>query len=92
MDVAYLRREEHAAVVRLVDNAQHDGQQRHAEDVVAVGEETSAGHQDGANVVPSKRSLVDLGERQAAALVGVLNVGEVIVEVVKGVLNVEVRS
>lgn len=70
----------------LVDDAQHDGQQRHAEDVIAVGEEASAGDQNGADVVPSKGGLVDLGEGQAAALVGVLDVSKVIVEVVEGVV------
>ena len=37
-------------------------------------------------MVPAKRSFVDFGEREAAALVWVLDMGEVVVEVVKGVV------
>lgn len=36
------------------------------------------------DVVPAKRSLVDLSKSETAALVGVLDVEEVIVEVVVG--------
>jgi hypothetical protein len=58
----------------VVDDTQHDGQQRDTEDVIAVCEETGAGHEDGADVVPAKGGLVDFGEGEAAALVGVLDV------------------
>lgn len=37
-------------------------------------------------MIPAEGGLVDLGEGQATALVGVLDVGEVIVEVVEGVV------
>jgi hypothetical protein len=58
----------------LVDNAQHDGQQRDTEDVVAVCEESCAGNEDGADVVPAKGGLVDFGKGKTPPLVGVLNV------------------
>jgi hypothetical protein len=86
LDGRVLGSQQNALVVMLVDDAQHDGQQRHAEDVVAVGEEAGPGDQNGADVVPSKGGLVDLGEGQAATLVGVLDVGKVIVEVVERVV------
>jgi len=35
-------------------------------------------------VVPSEWSLIDLSERETSSLIGVLDVGEVIVEVVEG--------
>lgn len=37
-------------------------------------------------MVPAKWSLVNLGESQTTTLVGVLDVGEVIVEVVEGIV------
>ena len=37
-------------------------------------------------MIPTERRLVDLGQRQATALVRVFDVGEVIVEVVKRVV------
>ena len=57
----------------LVDDTQHDSQQRHTEDVVAVGEEASPSDQDSTNVVPTKRRLVDLGEGKSSTLIGILN-------------------
>lgn len=73
-------------MVVLVDDAQHDAEQGHAEDVVGIGEESSAGDQDGANMIPAKGSLVDFGQGQTTTLVGVLDVSKVIVEVVEGVV------
>jgi hypothetical protein len=86
LDGRVLRRGQGALVVVLVDDAQHDGQQRDAKDVVAVGEEAGAGNQNGPDVVPSKGSFVDFGESQTTTLVGILNVGKVIVEVVERVV------
>jgi hypothetical protein len=58
----------------VVDDTQHDGEQRDTEDVIAVCEETGAGDEDGADVVPAKGGLVDFSQGEAAALVGVLDV------------------
>jgi hypothetical protein len=63
LDGGVLRGRQSAALV--VDDTQHDGQERHAEDVVAVREETSAGHENGADVVPSKRRLSRVSGVQA---------------------------
>lgn len=76
----------------LIDDTQHNGQERNTEDVIAVGEETCAGYQDGANVVPAEGRLVDLGEGKTTALVRVLDVREVIVEVVEANKRLVCRS
>jgi hypothetical protein len=54
--------------------------------VVGVGEEAHAGDNAGTNMIPSKRSLVDLGQSQTTTLIGILNVSKVIVKVVKGIV------
>ena len=51
--------------------------------IVGIGEETNTGDYAGANMVPSERGLVDFRESETATLVGVLDVGEIIVEVVE---------
>lgn len=51
--------------------------------IVGISEETNTGDNTGTNVIPSERSLVDLGESKSPSLIGVLNVCEVIVEVVE---------
>jgi hypothetical protein len=38
-------------------------------------------------MVPAERSLVDLSESKTTTLIGVLNVGEVVVEVVEGIVT-----
>lgn len=45
-----------------VDDSQHGGDKRDGEDVVGIGEETGTSHDNGTNVVPAERSLVDLGK------------------------------
>ena len=67
-----------------VDVAEHSRDDTDSEDVVGVREEADAGDDDGADVVPAERSLVDFRESEAAALVGVGDVSVVIVEVVEG--------
>ena len=52
-------------------------------DIVCIREETNAGHHDGTDVIPAKGRLVDLGEGESSTLIGVGNVGEIIVEVVE---------
>lgn len=54
-----------------VNNTEHVGHQTNGEDVVGIGEETDTSDENGADVVPSKGSLVDLGERETATLVRV---------------------
>ena len=66
-----------------VDDTQHVGDETDGENVVGISEETNTSDDDGANVVPAERSLVDLSESESAALVGVFDMGEVIVEVVE---------
>lgn len=48
-----------------------------------VGEETNAGDDNGTDMVPAKRRLVNLGQCQTTALVGVSDMCEVVVEVVE---------
>lgn len=52
--------------------------------IVGVSEETNAGDHASTNVIPAKGSLVDLGESKTTTLIGILDVGEVIVEVAEG--------
>ncbi|KAH9822789.1 dnaJ homolog-like protein subfamily C member 21 [Teratosphaeria destructans] len=59
------------------DDAEHRGHEADGEDVVGVGEEADAGDQDGADVVPAEGGLVDLGEGETTALVGVGDVSVV---------------
>ena len=67
-----------------VNYTQHGGDQVDGEDIVGIREETNTSDHTGADVVPSERSLVDLSEGQSSSLIGILNMGEVIVEVVEG--------
>ena len=67
-----------------VDRAEHVRHHTDGEDVIRVGEEANAGDENGANVVPAKGSLINLGERETATLVGVGDVCIVVVEVVEG--------
>jgi hypothetical protein len=52
-------------------------------DIVGIREETDTCHHTGANMVPSERRLVDLGQGETSALIHVVDVSEVIVEVVE---------
>jgi hypothetical protein len=51
--------------------------------IVWICEETNTSYNAGSDVVPTKRSLVDFSKSESSSLVGVLNMGEVIVEVVE---------
>jgi hypothetical protein len=52
--------------------------------IVGIGEETDTSDNAGADVIPAKGSFVDLSEGKSPTLIGVGDVGEVIVEVVEG--------
>ena len=67
-----------------VDDTQHCGDQTDGEDVVGISEETDTGDHDGADVVPAKGGLVDLGESKPSALIWVRDMSIVVVEVVEG--------
>lgn len=54
--------------------------------IVRISEETNTGDDTSTNMVPAKGSFVDLGERKTTTLIGILNVGEIIVEVVEGIV------
>jgi hypothetical protein len=67
-----------------VDHAEHCCYNADGEDVVGISEETDTSDENGANMVPAERRLVDLCEGEATALVGVGDVSVVVVEVVEG--------
>jgi hypothetical protein len=69
LDGGILRSEENTLIVLLVDNTKHDRQEGDTEDVVAVCEETSTSDENGANMVPAERRLVDFSERETTTLV-----------------------
>lgn len=54
-----------------IDNAQHGGHEADSENVIGIGEETNTGYHNRSNVIPTKGSFVDLGERKSAALIGI---------------------
>ena len=66
-----------------VDHAQHGGHQVDGENVVGISEETDTSDDNGTDVVPAEGSFVDFRKGKSTPLVGVDNVGEVIVEVVE---------
>jgi hypothetical protein len=66
-----------------VDDAQHGSHQVDGEDVIGISEETNTGYDNSTNVVPAKWGLIDLGQGESTALVGVDDVSEVIMEVVE---------
>ena len=76
----------HLADAGVVDNAEHQSQEGDGKDVVAVGEEANASHDDSADVIPSKGGLVDLSKGEPPPLIGVFDVNKVIVEVVVGIV------
>jgi hypothetical protein len=51
--------------------------------IVRISEETDTRNHTGTNMIPSKRRLIDLGEREPSALVRVLNMSKVVMEVVE---------
>ena len=73
-----------ALCVVPVDDTQHGGNQVDGEDIVGIGEETNARHDNGAHMVPAEGSLVDLGESKSSTFIGVGDVSVVVVEVVEG--------
>jgi len=52
--------------------------------IVGIREEADTSDDDGANMVPAEGGLVNLGESETTTLVGISNVGIVVVEVVEG--------
>lgn len=52
--------------------------------IIGIREETNTGDDTSTDVIPSERCLVDFGEGETTAFIGVLNMGKVIVEVVEG--------
>lgn len=72
----------HLAHPGVVDNAKHQCQERHSEDVIGVREEADAGHDDGPDMVPAERGTVDFGESEPPPLIYVLDVQKVVVEIV----------
>lgn len=96
----------HLSLTRVVDDAQHQSEERSGEDIIArkiscwlldtlslakgegnivrICEEAHAGHQDSPHMVPSERSLVDLGKGKTTTLVGILDMEEIVVEIVVG--------
>lgn len=79
-----VRGRRHLSGARVVDDTQHDGQHRGSEDVVRVGEEADTGDDAGADMVPSERSLVNLGQSKTTALIQVACGGELVVPVCVG--------
>ena len=77
LDSGILRSREAALVVVLVDDTQHDGQERHAENVVAVGKETGAGDKNGSDMVPTKWRLVDFSESKTSSLIWIFDMRKV---------------
>jgi hypothetical protein len=57
---------------------QFSGLDRSRETTYRIGEETDTGNDDSADMVPTKRSTVDLGESETTTLVGVGHVSKVI--------------
>ena len=58
-------------------------QERYDEDVVGVGKETDTGYNTSSYMIPAERGFVDFSESKSSALIGILNVGEIVVEVVE---------
>lgn len=55
--------------------------------IVRIGEETNTGYNTSSNVVPSERSFIDLSKSETTTLIGILDVSEVIMEVVEGIIS-----
>jgi hypothetical protein len=51
--------------------------------IVRISEETDTRNHTSTNVIPSKRRLIDLGERKPSTLVRVLDMRKVVMEVVE---------
>ena len=66
-----------------VDYTELTSDQVDSENVVCIGEETNTCDNDSSHMVPAERCLVDFSERKSSSLVGILDVGEVVVEVVE---------
>jgi len=62
-------------------DTQHGGDEVDSENVVGVGEETYAGDDNGTNMIPTKRSLVDLGKGKTSTLIGILDLPQLSVAV-----------
>ncbi len=67
-----------------VNHSQHGDYQIDSEDVVGISEEPDTSNDDGANVVPAEGSLVNLRKGETTTLIGIVDVGIVVVEVMEG--------
>lgn len=74
----------HLSNARVVNNSQHCCEERDGKDIVRVREEADSGHENGSHMVPAEGGLVDLGEGKTTPLIGILDVGKIVVEVVVG--------
>ena len=63
----------HYAIVRgpPEDHSQHADHQIDGEDIVGISEEADTGHDDGADMIPTKRSLVDFREGKTSPFIGI---------------------
>ena len=66
-----------------VDDSQHVRHQADSKDIVGIGEEPDSSDDDGPNMVPSERGLVNFGESKSSSLIRVSDMGVVIVKVVE---------
>jgi len=60
--------------------------------IVRISEETDTSNYTCANVIPSERSFVDLSECESSTLIGILNMGEIIIEIVEGGVSTRGRG
>jgi hypothetical protein len=65
-------------------HAQHGGGQVDGEQIIGIGEETNASDDDGTDMSPAERSIVDLGEGLATALIGIQRVRDVVGDAGRG--------
>lgn len=56
-----------------VNDTQHGGDEVDSEDIIGVGEETYACDDNGTNMIPTERSLIDLGKGKTPTLIGILD-------------------
>lgn len=52
--------------------------------IIGIGEEADASHDDGADMVPAEGDLVELEQGQPASLIGVEDMGILVVDVDEG--------
>ena len=67
-----------------VHHAQHISYKSDSEDVISIGEEADTSDHDSANMVPSKRRVINIGKSTSSTFIGVVDVSMVVVEVMEG--------